>query len=317
MDRDRKSSRDAASNREDGTQPANPNALAERVKHQQRHKASRAKRAILDHIHKATEGAFLGANLFQAMVRGDAVEEVNRKLHPEMAEKITDTIIDKVGDKLKEAIAEVSEVGKEISEKSTAVFGAIKSSLSDKIKNQQDLTVLQVAGDVTGAIIEAHRQAAERLKEAVEHLPDEKLAAAADYIWQMREIGRQSPDAQADSPESGKLADGAQDLAMEAMGLPQAGGVAAEAVALEAYSLFQAGVRDHAMSAGERADAVQHRLANPGEDQEKLERAEKDSLKSGTRESIEKDKRLQKRTEMMQTGPAGGEAPTSTEKGVS
>jgi hypothetical protein len=271
---------------------------AQRQGARQRKLAARAKQALHEQAHRALEGAQLGANLFQMMVRKDGEDELNKKLHPDAAEKVAHMVIDKVAHKLREGLVEISDVGKAMADKATTIFGAIHGSISDKIKTTQELTVSTTADFVTTGLLEAQTIANENLRAHIDSLPTEKLAIIAEQIWKLREVARASPFAEGDSAEHGNLADGAEEMFMtDMLGMPQGGGVAAEAIALQAYSEFQAGLRAHAMSAGERATAIQHRLANPNGDRDTLNRVENEQGEH-TKAGIERDVAQKRRTDM-------------------
>lgn len=116
--------------------------------------AGEVKTQLTQHLSKAVKSMSDGANLFQMMVRGDGEEELQKKLEPALAEKIKDGVLDKLEDKFKETVVEVSDVSKSVASHASTVFGIIKSNISDRIKNQKDLTVLQVADMVTSGLLE-------------------------------------------------------------------------------------------------------------------------------------------------------------------
>jgi hypothetical protein len=271
--------------------------VAQRKSAQERRLANQARAKLNAHIANVSKSTLLGANLFQKMVRGDAEEALRRKLEPAMAEKLGEKVLEKVLDKLKDTLVEVTDVGKEMAEKASAVFGAIKSNITEKIKTRGELTAQLVADDVTSGLIEAQGVVEDRLRAAVDALPPEKLAEIARILFKLREA---SKDAEDDSPEHGKLADGMEAWAMtDLLGLPAGDGVAAEEVALQAYSVFREGVRETAMSAGEASTDIQRQLTHPNDDKDKLEEAEA-GLGSHTKAGLDKDKAL--RARVAQTG---------------
>lgn len=291
----------AATIDEDSTSPQLAQQ-AQRLEARNRKLAGKAKHALEEQAHRALEGAELGANLFQSMVRADNEKEIHKKIHPEIADKIIEGVVDKVGDKVKDALTEISDVGKEMAGKATSIYGAIKGKLEARVQMEKDLTVLRTADIVMSGLLEAATVTNRQLKEHIAALSQEKLVFIAEEMWQLKEAARKDPSSQADSPENGSLADGAQEMFLtDIVGMPKGGGVAAEDLALKAYSEFQAGVRDHAMSNSEREDAIQHRLANPNEDKDKLKDAE-DNLGPETKASIEKDVSQKQRTDMAMKG---------------
>ena len=251
--------------------------------------ARATRNALKGQAGKAAQAMSQGANLFQMAVRGLGEDELKKKLEPAVAEKVKDALIDKVSEKFKEGVIEVSDLGKEVASKSSAVFGAIKSNLSERIKAQKELSVLEAADMVTAAIIEQSITMEKHLGEVIDNLPREKVLAVRKVLAQFNGIKDED-----DSPETGNLEDGMKAWAMtDLIGLPSGDGVAIEGYARAAFASFQEAVRS-TMTAGEAGDAIQHRLANPNEDQEKIEGAE-EKMGPQFKAGIQKDKNLRGR----------------------
>lgn len=292
MTREYKSNQDPQRQQErgdDGSDRMTDQARA--VLERDRRRMGSVRQALNGQVDRASKAMLLGANLFQMMARGEDEAQLERKLSPEIAEKISDKVVDKVAEHIKSLAVEASGIGEVIAENSASVFGALKGTISEKISARKDLTVLQCVDLVSGGIIERATIFEQEMKSAVAGLGREKLLGVHKTLSPLKDVRSDE-----DSPETGKLADGLQEWALtDLVGLPAGGGVVAEEWALRAWSEFQAGVRDHAMSAGERSDAIQERLANPRGDQDKLEAAE-EKLKPETKKEIEKDKILKERT---------------------
>lgn len=247
------------------------------------------RRMLKAQLSKSVRAVAMGANLFQKAVRRMSEEEQEKKLEIDVAERVKDALVDKVAERFKEAVVEVSDIGKAVAEKSATVFGTIKSSISERIKAQSELSVLQAADAVTAAMIEKSLVLEEHLSQVIDALPAEKVLAVRDVLAQFNGIKDD-----ADTAETGKLEDGMKEWAMtDLIGLPAGDGVAIEEYGRDAFASFQEAVRS-TMTVHEQGAAIQHRLAHPNEDQQKIEEAEKDMgphFKSG----IARDKGMRQR----------------------
>ena len=266
---------------------------AKKLAARERKIAGQAKQKLLSHVEKVSKATLLGANIFQQMVRGDAEEVLVKKLEPALAEKLGEKVLDKVLDKLKEGLVEVTEIGKDLADKSTVIFSAIRSNVTDKIKTRGELNAMHVADEVTSGLLEGQAIVEDQLKAKIQSIPQEKLAAIGRELFKLREAAK---DDESDSEEHGKLADGMEDWFMTAeLGMPAGDGVAAEDTAKQAYSAFREGVRETVMSAGEAATDVQKTLAHPGALDDKVADAEDAVLGPRQKAGIEKDKALRAR----------------------
>jgi hypothetical protein len=233
-----------------------------------RHNARQTRTMMRDHVHKAIEAMMLGCNLFQMAVRGIDEKKLQEKLEVNVAEQVKDKLVDKLSEKFREGVVEASDLGKEVASRSLGVFSSVKGQLSDHIKAQKDLTLLQVADTVTAALIDKAKVLEDRLVAAVDTMPRATVLSIRGMLQKFKGV----TDA-ADGPEEGNLIDGLQAWALQEVGLPAADNVAAEQYAVAAFAEFQMGVIS-TMPAHEAGDAIQKRLDNPAGDQEAVEGAE-------------------------------------------
>lgn len=232
--------------------------------------ASKARHMLKEQTAKAVKAVTVGGDLFQTMVRMDSEETLQKKLEPAVAEKIKDKLIDKLSEKFKAGLIEVSEIGEKLASRSEAVFGAIKGTIDERNKAQKELTVLQMADSVTASIM-TH---ASKLEHALNHEIDGMSRGELAKIGGVLDTAM-SATSDADSEENGKIADGMRDYAMtDLIGMPAGDLVESEEIAKIAYSEFEAEVRMNAMTANEAGKDIQHRLAHPNEVGDKLEKAE-------------------------------------------
>jgi hypothetical protein len=260
----------------------------------QRRQAERARETLHKHIDKVAHAIVVGATLFQSMVNDDRSAELEKKLHPSVAKTISGKVLDKVFDKLKSGIVAVSGLGEEIAKRGTQVFGAVKSYVEGKVETQKALTRVELAQEITAALLEKQVEVAEHLHVAIDGLPLEKLLGVAATLSPMQRVRPSDDDP--DGPERGYLRDGMVTWALEnLLGLPAGDAVGMEAIALEAYAEFKTGVMG-SLPVHEQVEAIQDRLAHPDADRKKLERAE-EKMGPKFKQSIERDKTLRGRVD--------------------
>lgn len=257
---------------------------------QRRHNARQTRTMMRDHVHKAIEAMMLGCNLFQMAVRGIDEKKLQEKLDINIAEQVKDKLIDKLSEKFREGVVEASDLGKEVASRSLVAFSTIKGQLSDHIKAQKELTLLQVADTVTAALIDKAKGLEERLIAAIDTMPRATVLSIRGMLQKFK--GITDP---ADGPEQGNLVDGLNASALQEVGLPPADNVAAEQYAVAAFAEFQMGVIS-TMPAHEAGYAIQQRLHNPNGDKEAVEGAE-EQLGPKFKGDLQRDRALRARVE--------------------
>lgn len=241
---------------------------------------------------EAAQAVVTGCNIFQMAVRGMGEEKLQEKLTPDVAESLKDKVIDKLWDKFKDGVTEAADLGKDIVSHSSAVFSAVKGQISDRIKAQKELTLLEVADSIVAGMMDKSELLHLAIAKAVSSIPPRKLLVIRQELRRLH-----GASDEADSKENGYIADGLKDWFLsDVIGMPRTDTVASEEYAVSAFAEFQMGVVS-TMPAHEAGDAIQKRLENPDGDREAVEHAE-GKMGKQFNNKLSHDRNMRARTEV-------------------
>jgi len=235
------------------------------------------------------------ARLFEMRVRADG-EEATRKIKPGAAEKIKDKVLDKIFEGFRVALVQAADVGEHLAEHGAKAFSVIKGFIDERIKEKQAQTAADVADAIHAGLVEKSILLQESLDATIDKLPPAKLLAAGKIMDAAEAEGREAAKEDGgDGPGRGDLGEAMrQDAMVNLLGLPASGLLAAEDLAVAAYSAFKSEVAA-SMSAREAIDDVQHKLDNPDEAREKIQQVEEKRHGPKFHEKMDEEKTLKGR----------------------
>jgi len=277
-------------------QPRDPMQLALQRKLKERDPIVQGVRAELStQADNAAQVLSLGANVFQMTVRGLDEAQLNEQLHPDKGATIAHTVIGQIEHKVKDGLVKVSGIGSDIAGKASTVFGLIKGTVEKRIAGEAKLTKLKLADIVSSTLVDSALKLGASLKAAIAQLPPEKILSIGKVL-DAAEGGKDTdPD---DSPERGNLGQGMRQWAMtELIGLPAGDLVAAEDIAVTAFTSFQSQVAS-AGTAAEQTDHAQHAMQHPNEPKERVQAAEA-QMGPEFQKQMERDKTLRGRVDQV------------------
>lgn len=264
-----------------------------------RMRAARQRQKIRSELHAQVASAVKAlsdaAGLFEMRVRADG-ESAAREAKPGAAEKIKDKVLDKLFENFKKAVVEGFKGGEKVAEGGFTAFGAVKSFVDGRVKEKKAQTVGDVADAIHAGIVEKSIVLQESLDRMIDALPPQKLLAAGEAMDRAEAEGDAAAEEDGgDGPGRGDLGQGMrQDAMVNILGLPAGGLLAAQDLAVTAYSTFKVEVAT-TMSAAEGIDAVQRQLSHPNEDREKIQEIEEKRMGPKYHEKMDEEKTLKGR----------------------
>src|SRR5438309_4725222 len=153
--------------------------------------------------------------VFEEMVAGDRQAEL--EMAPDIVgalqKKVTEKIIDKVEETLKDALG----IGKKLGGILIATYGAVESQVEKQIAKEDKLTAIKAVRTVVSSVLEATDAFVAQAGAAVDSLPDEVIMAAAKMLDAVQGA---RDDADADV-HAGKIEHGLEKRVLEGkLGLP-------------------------------------------------------------------------------------------------